>query len=234
MEEKKQSGFGIAGLVIGILSILLSCGGLGVVPAIIGLILSVIGLVSKNRKKGIAIAGLVLCIFGIIIGLESASLASAIFGDDKSKDTGKKVESTKEATKDDEDKASEEEPSNEFKVGDVVETKNFKISFLDAKEYKDEYVKASDGNMYYRMEFEFENISDSDQAISSMMDWSCYADDYSASQAWVGNDTIDTTLSSGKKIKGSVYYEVPKDAKSIVLEYETNFFSQDKVKFIAK
>lgn len=124
---------------------------------------------------------------------------------------------------------------NEFKVGDIVETENLKISFLSADKFKsdNEYIQPKDGNMYYRMQFEFENIGDSDETVSSMMDWSCYADDYSVEQAFFDDD-IDASLSPGKKIKGSVYFEVPKDSKSITLEYETNFWTEDKIIFIVK
>lgn len=126
------------------------------------------------------------------------------------------------------------EVDNEFVVGDVVETSDLKISFLSVSEYKEEYLEPKDGCVYYRMEFEFENIGDSDTTISSMMNWTCYADDYSVDQAWVGDDQIDATLSPGKKVKGGVYFEVPSDANSVTLEYETNFWSEDKVIFIVK
>lgn len=124
---------------------------------------------------------------------------------------------------------------NEFKVGDIVETENLKISFLSADKFKsdNEYIQPKKGNVYYRMQFEFENIGDSDETVSSMMDWSCYADDYSVEQAFFDDD-IDASLSPGKKIKGSVYFEVPKDSKSITLEYETNFWTEDKIIFIVK
>ena len=41
-----------------------------------------------------------------------------------------------------------------------------------------QYIQPNEGNVYYRMEFEFENISDHDQLASSW-DFECYADDYS-------------------------------------------------------
>lgn len=48
------------------------------------------------------------------------------------------------------------------------------------------------------------------------------------------DDMIDATLSPGKKVFGAVYYEVPKKSKKITLEFETNFWSQDKIIFVAK
>lgn len=130
----------------------------------------------------------------------------------------------------------EEEVSNIFKVGDVVETSNLKITYISAEEWTsdNEFLTPADGNVYYRMEFEFENIGDTDETISSLLNWSCYADGYAADQSWVGDDQIDATISSGKKAKGAVYFEVPVDAEEIELNYETNFWTEDKIIFVVK
>ena len=130
----------------------------------------------------------------------------------------------------------ENEKSNNFKVGDVVKTDDLEISFLSAEKHetKNELKKKKKWNEYYRMKFEFKNIGDSDQVVSSLANWNCYADDYSAEQAYVGDDQMDGTISTGKKLKGSVYFEVPKKAKKITLEYECNFWTEDKVIFVVK
>ena len=135
-----------------------------------------------------------------------------------------------------ENSENENEKSNNFKVGDVVKTDDLEISFLSAEKYetKNEFEKPKKGNEYYRMKFEFKNIGDSDQVVSSLANWNCYADDYSAEQAYVGDDQMDGTISPGKKMKGSVYFEVPKKAKKITLEYECNFWTEDKIVFVAK
>ena len=91
------------------------------------------------------------------------------------------------------------------------------------------------GHIYYRMEFEFENKGDTDQTISSMTSWNCYADGYAAEAAYaVADDEIDATISPGNKATGAVYYEIPKNSKKITLEFETNFWSQDKIVFVSK
>lgn len=134
------------------------------------------------------------------------------------------------------DDAGNKEKDKSFKVGDVVETQDMKISFLSAGEYvsDNQFSQPKKGYVFYRMEFEFENISHSDQTISSMLSWYCYADGYAVEQSYFEDDQIDATLSPGKKAKGAVYFEVPKDAKEITLEYETDFWSEDKVEFIVK
>lgn len=63
-----SNGFGIASLILGICSIAICCCyGVGVVPAIIGLILGI--LQNKKNANGIATAGIVLGIIGILLNV---------------------------------------------------------------------------------------------------------------------------------------------------------------------
>lgn len=130
-----------------------------------------------------------------------------------------------------------EEVSNVFQIGDVVETENFKITFVSAGAYEsdNEFLQPKDGCEYWQFEFRFENISDTDQAVSSMMDWECYADNAKADQTWIGDDSgLDATLSAGRETQGTIYFEVPKDVQSVELEYDINFWQSDKIVFVGK
>lgn len=240
----KQSGFGIASLVLGIVSILLACVGIGIFPAILGIIFAIIGLVVKDRKRGTAIAGLICSIVGVVFFLFAFLVADSILST-VDEESPKKVETVEqsEVETDSEsanaDDSSEEvtEVDNSFSVGEVVETSDFRISFLSAEEYvsDNQFIQPKEGYAYYKMEFEFENISDSDKSVSSMIGWNCYADSYKADQTWIGDDNgLDASLSAGKKTKGAVFFEIPKDAQSIELEYETNFWTEDKLIFVVK
>ena len=46
--------------------------------------------------------------------------------------------------------------------------------------------------------------------------------------------TTATTDYSGRKATGSVYFEVPQNANSIDVEYETNYWSGNKAIFVVK
>lgn len=130
-----------------------------------------------------------------------------------------------------------EEVSNVFQIGDVVETENFKITFVSAGAYEsdNEFLQPKDGCEYWQFEFRFENISDTDQAVSSMMDWECYADNAKADQTWIGDDNgLDATLSAGRETQGTIYFEVPKNVQSVELEYDINFWQSDKIVFVGK
>ena len=126
---------------------------------------------------------------------------------------------------------------NTFNVGDVVETDNFRITYESAGEYTDsnEFLQPKDGYVYWEFKFKFENISDTDQSVSTMMDWECYADNSKADQTWITDDNgLDGKLSAGREAEGAVYFEVPKDAENIELEYDINFWQSDKIIFVGK
>lgn len=68
--KQSGSGFAIASMVLGILSIVFACCyGIGLVLAIIGLILGVLALKQQRPGKGMAIAGVVTSILGLLCGL---------------------------------------------------------------------------------------------------------------------------------------------------------------------
>ena len=48
------------------------------------------------------------------------------------------------------------------------------------------------------------------------------------------DNELDADLSPGKKAKGPIFFEVPKDAKSIEIQYECNFWTDYKLTFVAK
>lgn len=87
-----------------------------------------------------------------------------------------------------------------------------------------------------KLTFEIENISSSDRLVSAS-DFKCYADDTAMSDyySFSFNDYLSTTtISAGRKATGSVYFEVPKNANSIDVEYETNYWSGNKAIFVVK
>lgn len=131
---------------------------------------------------------------------------------------------------------STEEVIKEFVPGDILETETLRISFVSAEEYvsDNKYNQPAEGNVYYKVEFEFENIGTNDEFVSSW-DFEAYADDYSIDQAYVGNDdTLSATISSGRKTKGAIYYEISASTESFILEYTPNIFLNEKIYFVVK
>lgn len=150
--------------------------------------------------------------------------------DESDSDQPKKVENNRDAeVLDDETEESTDSYDDYFTLGDSVETNDLIITFSSAKLTLDDvaYQSPDDGNAFMKLDFEFENISDEDQDISGY-DFSAYADDYAVDYI---DSTFDTTLSPGKKTKGSIYFEVPMDTNVFDTEYSTSYYGNSKVKF---
>lgn len=202
---------------------------------------------SEQKKKGsclktalivIAVIFVLLILIGVIFGSgEESDVSSVNEAEETVVDETGSDESGDAVSEDIEESADSEEVSNVFHVGDVVETDNLRITFVSAEQYQEEneFLQPKDGYEYWRFEFNFENISDTDQAVSSMMDWECYADNQKVDQTWLGDESgLDATLSSGRTTQGSVYFEIPVDAESIELEYSISFWNSDKIIFVGK
>lgn len=199
----------------------------------------------KEKKKG-KLKWVIIAIVAVVVlfAIGSSDDEDSNGGNSVAKKTGQvETEQTSSDAKEDsktdekqEDKDSESEDKSEFKVGDIVETSDLKISFLSAKKYKsdNQFMQPEKGNIYYRMQFEFENIGDSIENITSIIDWECYADGYSVEQHYFDEDKLEGNLSPGKKAKGSVYFEIPKETKKIELEYKTELWSNKRIVFVVK
>lgn len=202
--------------------------------------------ISKSEKKKGGCLMTMLKVIGILIVV--IIILNIAFGGNSNKTATKSGEVTTEESAETPDEntstdettveePSAEEPDNVFTVGDIVDAEDCRITFLSAQEYDtgNEFLQPKDGYVYYQMEFEFENTGNSDLPLSSMLGWNCYADDYKVDQTWIGDENgLDGSVAPGKKAKGSVYFEIPKDASSIELEYETNFWTEDKIYFVVK
>lgn len=234
----KQSGLGIASLVLGIIGILTSLFIIGIVPAVIGIILGIIALTQKGKVHGTAIAGVACSIVAVVIFLA----ALFAFSDDNISDTDAtsavtekpaSKKSTSESTDVTSDNIAEDSKTkDEFEIGDIAETDELRMQLLSAEPYSLDYDEPKEGNMFYQFEFEVENISDSDKYISSY-DFNAYADGYDVESALSSDKKeLDAALSPGKKTKGIICFEIPEDAKKVTLEYETDAWTESKVCFV--
>lgn len=181
----------------------------------------------KRKQGSIGCLGVVLLVLGVFILIGSfGSSMSKDKNPEKVGEVGTELSETGTQTID-----------NTFNVGDVVETDNFRITYESAGEYtnSNELLQPKDGYVYWEFKFKFENISNTDQTVSTMMDWECYADNSKADQTWIVDDNgLDGKLSAGREAEGAVYFEVPKDVENIELEYDINFWQSDKIIFVGK
>lgn len=119
-----------------------------------------------------------------------------------------------------------------FAVGDTVESSKLKITYLSCEDYISDnmFVTPKDGYKFITCMFEFENLGDSDEFISSW-GFDCYADGVSCDGCYIRDDDLSATLSAGRKANGTVTFEVPVDAEVIEVEYLSNYWTSNRVVF---
>jgi len=184
-----------------------------------------------RKKQGGIVKWIVIAIIVLLL-IGSVSGSSDDTDNDNSVNNTGNVENNNDTDKG-EDK--DEKTDNIFSAGEYLETDTLKISYLSCQEYKSEnqFIQPKDGYVYYRLEFEFENIGNNDEFVS-YYDFTGYADGYAVEQTYLLDDALSATLSAGKKAKGAVYFEVPVDATEVTAEYEMNYWTEEKVIFVIK
>ena len=171
----------------------------------------------------------VLVIFLIIIFCVVGCMSSC------GKAVDEAVEETKNEYKDKNGKTS-------FKVNESFENKYEKITMTEVNtnftDYS-EYSKPADGNKYIMVKFEVENINnENDELYVSTLNFNAFADGVAVDNSYVGNDKfkdLSATVGKGKKAVGYIFYEVPTDAKKIVIDYNADFWSDGtSIEFIVQ
>ena len=120
-------------------------------------------------------------------------------------------------------------------VGDAIEEGGMKITYLACAEYQsdNQFLQPKDGYRYVSCEFEFENNGSADETVSAFS-FDCYADGAACEQSYIRDDTLSATLSPGRKVRGSVTFEVPLEAETVEVEYLAGFWTSSRLVFDAR
>lgn len=120
-------------------------------------------------------------------------------------------------------------------VGGIYESSALRISYLSCEKYVSDnmFVQAKPGYHFISLEFEFENLGDSDKLASSFS-FDCYADGMACDSTFIRDDDLQATISAGRKAKGTVTFEVPDAAEVIEAEFNNNVWTSDRVAFTIK
>lgn len=178
----------------------------------------------KSKKKWIIIA--------VVIVLLVVVLGSSGEGDT----SGTTIEQLGQSTSDSNTPASAS--NNAINVGNAVSDKQLKIYYkscnTDFQDYS-EYADVRDGYKIIQAVFDFENISSNDVSLNGI---DCYADGVKCESFFSVDDysspTLETISAGRKLINATVYFEVPEESKEIELEYEPDFWDDEKYIFIVK
>ena len=224
---------GIASFVIGLVCLILSpfLSVFLILPAILALILGIVGTVIKSKKKlpkGLSIAGIVLSTIALAICILIVVFAVYVYNNASDAISSSLTNLESEII------TEFEQEDITCNVGESATLDDVKVTLTSVeKDFKDYYDFASveDGCKILKANFEFENVGDYSAYISSY-DFTCYADKFSCdSFNSVEDGYFSESIASGKKATGSIYFEVPSDAETIEIEYDDSTYSDGKIIF---
>ena len=122
-----------------------------------------------------------------------------------------------------------------LQIGDTATSNKLNITYLNCftDSFDNIFLSPRAGYHYVTAELEFENLSNSDFSVSSLL-IECYADGAACEGVYLlRDDNLSATISPGRKAKGTVTFEVPDDATVIEVEYPTSFWISNRVVFNA-
>lgn len=183
-----------------------------------------------KQKKHIVL-GVILVIFGILL------ISAAIGGGSDDGEPKKVVDSTPVQSQDEDNNSAEPEKTT-FGVGEQVILNDVVVTMNNVTESNgSQFNKPTDGNTFILCEFTIENNSEKDLAVSSLMCFEAYVDDYSTSMSLSASlesdkSQLDGTVAAGKKMNGTIGYEAPADWKEIEVRFTPDFWRGKDITFI--
>ena len=185
-----------------------------------------------GKKQGGVLKWIIIAIIAIAI------IGAASGGEDEPK----KVENNNSGTSASTEVVSAETVAmpEEFTVGDTVEFKDVKVTLNSITENTgSQFNKPTDGNVFLLVDFTIENNSSAELNVSSMMCFDAYQDGYSTSLSLAAliekeGAQLDGTVAPGKKMQGTIGYEVPATYSEFEISYTPDVWSSDKFTFVYK
>ncbi len=196
----------------------------------------------ENNFKNVLYATIIfilfaLCLLFLFLFLFTSNTSKNILNEyNKSQEELAQIKSTPSSENDREQEQEQEKEKQQVennpqdKVYTVGETyqDTMKVTFLNYNSnFKNftNYYDLKSTEKVIRAEFEIENISEDYAPYISTSSFSCFANDYSARQLTMTEANLiydshfEETLSKGKKVKGAVYFSVPKTSTNIEIDY---------------
>ncbi len=121
-------------------------------------------------------------------------------------------------------------------VGETVEAKSYRLT-VEALNHVDSdnmFSVPDEGKEFIEVAVLIENTSDSEMHVSSLLDFDAYVDDFSingdlSASVAAESESLDGTIAPGKKLKGSLCYQVPEDWKTLEIKANLGYSSRNQV-----
>lgn len=126
-----------------------------------------------------------------------------------------------------------------FAVGDRVELNDIVVTLDSVAESSGStYNKPGDGNVFALCTFTIENNFSSEINISSLLCFDAYCDGYACNLSFTAQlesdgNQLDGTVAAGKKMKGTIGYEIAADWSELEIHFSPDFWVQKDIVFVA-
>ena len=185
--------------------------------------------------KWVIIAFVAICIIGAMGGGDDSKPTKVGDTNSNNATNGSNKSQTSSA-----DSNSTEETNKEtiFSKGEIAELNGVQVTLTDYKESTGSgFNTPTEGNVFLMAEFEIANNTEKELAISSVMSFDAYADDYSLNYSFSAlmekdGNQLDGTIAAGKKMKGWIGWEVPQDYQNVEIHFTDNVWSNNKFLFV--
>lgn len=180
---------------------------------------------------------LALSICAIIIVLTIILCVAVIANGGNSSEPQKVDDSSLSLSKSDTSNTKGQEQTT-FGVGEKVSLNDIVVTLVSVKESNGaNYMNPGAGNVFIICEFEIENDSSKDIAVSSIVSFETYVDDYSTNMSLsatvsADNNQLDGSVAAGKKMNGVIGYEAPSDWGTIEIRFTPDFWSNKDITFV--
>ena len=120
-----------------------------------------------------------------------------------------------------------------YEIGDSVKAGNliFTVNSTRIDEGGD-FIKPKDGYIYYIIDVTVENTGDKSESVSSLMMFKLFDSDGYNYNITIGPETkgsVDGEISSGRKLRGELAFEIPQDAEGLELEIDPSIFGSGQI-----
>lgn len=233
--EKRISKWGIACFVLAIIGFMTAfLGGFGVILDVIAIICGIIACFRRKGKAWPQIAGFIIAAISLIVYFAVLSGLNAVSDALEEATSGNDITVTENSASPNTSPLATADKT--YKVGDTISdgALNITIQSIEWFESKNQFDVPSTGNRYLKVVVFAENTSNSEVENVSSWSFSAYADDESVDETFVVSDdkSFSGEIGAGKKLTGSIFFEIPADTKIFEIHYAGNMFSDARIKII--
>ena len=116
----------------------------------------------------------------------------------------------------------------------VCEKYNLTVESLNYLSSDNPFIQPDPDKKFIEVVLLIENTSDSELNVSSLLNFDAYLDDMAIDMDIMGqsaseNGTMDGTVASGKKLRGSLCYQVPENWSKLEVNVNLDLFSKEEV-----